>query len=184
MSKIKLRNAFVFEEKSSLKLMKNYMTKTMKITVFSSVYMSKDLTRDAIAVPEKAYERAIIEGRKFAHLEGLQGVEWINYYDEAIELLESRLAYVTMDTKKRWEDVSAYLRQAKKAIDLPELWQEEFNLLGRNAFFLASLGLNHEEQVQRLKEFVGLEGTGPYTEMYPLSCTGKVLDKPFVKVKK
>lgn len=183
MSKIKLRNAFVFEEKSSLKLMKNYMIKTMKITVFSSVYMSKDLTRDAIAVPEKAYEKAIVEGRKFAHLEGLQGVQWINYYDEAIELLTTRIACTTMSSKQRWEDVLAYVRQAKKAIGVP-VWQEKFNHLDGEAFCIETLGLEHEELVQKLKKFVEVEGTGPYTEMYPLSCTGKVLDKPFVKVKK
>ena len=55
MSKIKLRNAFVFDGKMSLKLMRNYITKAIKIPVFSSLYFSGELTRDSIEVFEKNY---------------------------------------------------------------------------------------------------------------------------------
>ena len=174
MSKIKLRNAFVFDGKMSLKLMRNYITKAIKIPVFSSVYVSGELTRDSIAVFEK----------KFALLEELKDVEWVNYYDETVELLESILACVTMQVGQRPEDVLSYLKRVKNAIDVPNLWKKEFNHFGENAFCLFTLGLDQEEKVQKLREFVESEGMGPFKEMYPLSSTGKVLDKPFVKIKK
>ena len=89
-----------------------------------------------------------------------------------------------MQVGQRPEDVLSYLKRVKNAIDVPNLWKKEFNHFGENAFCLFTLGLDQEEKVQKLREFVESEGMGPFKEMYPLSSTGKVLDKPFVKIKK
>lgn len=183
MSKLKLKNAFVFEDRQSLKLMKNYITKAIKVDVITGIYGSGENLRDSLAVSEKDYERVIEEGQKFAMLNELKDVEWINYYDQTVELFALQIAAAVKNPERSWKKVIDYLRKIQESIGVVDIWHDSFGG-NPNAISINTLGTDYERQIEALQKFIQKEGVGPFEEITMLSSTGKILEKSFAKVKK
>ena len=183
MSKVKFKNAFIFEEKKSLTLMKNYITKALKISVITGLYGSGDMMKDSIAVVEKDYDKAIEEGKKFAMLSELKVVAWVNYYDQAVDLFALQIASAVKNPERSWKKVIDYLRKIQDSIGVVDIWHDSFNA-NPDAISINTLGADYERQIEALENFIQREGKGPFEKITMLSSTGKLLDKQFVKVKK
>ncbi len=191
MSKLELKSAFIIGNPDSTKLMRNFLIKEMKIEIVERTYYS----RDVIDVPQKDYEKALIEGREYVAKQQIQNVSWVNPYNVAIECGYLQLAYAILRRKRKgtpmWcldkylpEDILEYLKKMREylGVNVQHSYHE-----GDRALCFAPQSLDYEKQLELMKNFVVNEGTGPFSRIIPVSHMGELQkDESFflLKVKK
>lgn len=191
MSKLELKSAFLVGIDST-KLMKDFLTKEMKIEV---VKEWSYVGRKVIDVPKKDYERVLLEGQKYAISENISSVHWINQYNEAIECGYLQLAYAILRRKRKgdilWcldkflsDDVREYVTKMRESLEV-DIKQSYCG--ADRALTLMLQGLDYPKQLAKMKEFIIREGTGPFARIIPMTLTGEVEKKEsfsFIKLKK
>lgn len=155
---------------------------------------------EKIYVPKHTYEWALKKGRNYAYSEGLK-VDWANYNSEMRPLLAVDIGYgVLPETLLPREDEKKYSGRNGWRYDefTPPYLLEYFKAMQR--FFnndkiersycdshfmrITAQGLNYDEKIRLLQEFIQTYGYGPFEEIYPISYIGEKMEKPFSKVKK
>lgn len=191
MSKLELKPAFLVGIDDT-RLMKDFLEKELKIEV---VQERKYAVRNVLDVPKEDYKKALLEGQKYAALQNLSYVYWINQYNEAVRCGYLQLAYAILRRQRKgnplWcidkylpEDIMEYLQKMREAlgVDVEHSYHE-----ADRALCFTPQSLDYKEQLKLMKEFIVREGTGPFSRIIPLTFTGEKQEKEsffLIKVKK
>lgn len=192
MSKLELKSAFIGNI-GEIDLVRDFLISEIKIEVIQEHFWQE---REILLVPQDAYERALLEGRKYVAQKKFESVNWKNYYGQAENCRNLQLAVAILEGRKiglHWclnqylpKDVLEYLRQMRASLGIG-VDQSYWNFGGiNNGLCLEPRSFDYDRNFKLLNQFIEKEGTGPFTRIVPLAFTGEVQkEENFpVKVKK
>lgn len=181
MSKLELKSTFIIRG-DSVRLIKKFLTNELQI---ECIREWKCAEGNVIDVPKEDYERALLEGQKYAVEENLSYVYWINQYNEAIRCGYLQLAYAILRRQRKgnplWcldkylpEDVVEYLGKMRRTLGV----EVEHSYHGEDrALCFTPQSLDYRELLKLMEDFIVKEGTGPFSRIIPLTFTGEKLEK-------
>ena len=192
-----MKNVFLSRTRESAEKMFHYIHDDLGIE--SDLY--NYLGYMVIEVASQEYERALLEGKKYAIQEDF-GMFWIDQYNvrrSPIGSVDIGLG-ILPGTRLPGETKKAYHNRIMMSIDeyTPKIVLDYFKAMekylgvevfrsydtGDDAIIISPSGIDHEKYSDLLQEFVREYGTGPFDMIYPLTFTGKLVEEPLQKVKK
>ena len=196
-----MKDTLLFRDRETAIEMFKFIQEKLAI---SDANMRNFIGYEIISVNSKEYERVLLEARKYA-IEKDYGMFWIDYYDErrspiaSMDIGYGMLPESLLDGEKKRNDrhlwtfekrrpsiLNKYLGLMKKHLG-DEIIRIDVEYRGAdNALVITSVtkDVDYDKYNKLLAEFIAEYGYGPFTEIHPLTFTGKYVEEPFQFIKK
>lgn len=196
----KTKDVFLSNNKETILLMLDYLKKSLDI---SEAKIWNFIGYYVIEVPFKDYEKALLNGRKFACEKDI-GLYWVNILnirrgpiaacDIGYAILpneyipgEKENGYFDRnlwgsDVEHTPEIILDYFDSMKEYLNVDKIISKYY--ASDEALSITTLASDFEEKSKLFREFVENNGFGPFKEIYPLSFSGEYNKQPILVKKK